>query len=296
MFMIANSLFYCKNKDTYPPFKKGLYLEEYFLKYISELPSSLTLKRTYIPALWTNFQIENWFNSKKNEMQMALDKWVAEHPSPNGYFTVVQYDDGSLLTLPQNTIVYGACSGNIPIPLIYEDENHTLERMQHKSFADKSILCSFVGNITANKVTPNVRAEMFRQLSNRSEFVMINSGGWTASVGKPLQDVFTRTTIDSKFALAPRGYGRASFRFFEIFQLRTIPVYIWNDMNWLPFQSKIDYSKLCVVIHVSELNQLPNKLASITEEEYNRMFEYYDEVKHLFTLEGMTVQIIEEMK
>ena len=32
--MIKNPKFYCKNKDTYPPFKNGLYLEEYFLKYL----------------------------------------------------------------------------------------------------------------------------------------------------------------------------------------------------------------------------------------------------------------------
>jgi hypothetical protein len=34
--MIPNQLFYCKNKDTYPPFKNGLYLEEYFLKFITQ--------------------------------------------------------------------------------------------------------------------------------------------------------------------------------------------------------------------------------------------------------------------
>ena len=28
--MISSSLFNCVNKDTYPPFKNGLYLEEYF--------------------------------------------------------------------------------------------------------------------------------------------------------------------------------------------------------------------------------------------------------------------------
>ena len=37
--------------------------------------------------------------------------------------------------------------------------------------------------------------------------------------------------LDSKFALAPRGFGRSSFRFFEIFKLGTIPIYVWNDSN-----------------------------------------------------------------
>lgn len=291
--MIQNNLFYCTNKDTYPPFKNGLYLEEYFFKKVNT--QNIELKRKYIPALWTNFQIEGWFNYRKNEMQSELDKWVSENPSENGYFTVVQYDDGPLLNIPQNTIIYGACSGNIPIPLIYEDNMNTLVNIPKKSFNEKSILCSFVGNITSNNICPNVRQEMFNILSNVTDFVLINSGGWTPEVHKNLQNIFIETTINSKFALAPRGYGRSSFRFFECFQLGTIPIYIWNDINWLPFQNIINYSKLCIVIHVSKLNDLHSIITCIKEEEYNNMLKYYQDIKHFFTLDGMSNQIIEEI-
>ena len=123
---------------------------------------------------------------------------------------------------------------------------------------------------------------------------MFNSGGWTPSVNENLQKLFINTTIDSKFALGPRGYGRGSFRFFEIFQLGTIPIYIWNDIEWLPFKNIIDYKRLCISIHISEINLLENILKSITEEEYNKMIEYYHEIKYLFQLEGMYNQIIQE--
>jgi len=291
--MINSNLFYCKNRDIYPPFKNGLYLEEYFLNKL--LNEDIKTKRKYIPVLWTNFQIENWFHSRKYEMQNILDEWIKNNPSEHGYFTVVQYDDGPLLNMPADTIVYGACSSNIPIPLIYEDKNNTLEKIPKKSFNEKQILCSFVGNITSNNVYPNVRQEMFNILQNNPHFKLINSGGWTSSVNQNLQNVFIETTINSKFALAPRGYGRASFRFFECFQLGTIPIYIWNDINWLPFQNKIDYNKLCIVIHVSELKDLYSKLISINEDKYNKMFRYHEEIKYLFTLEGMSNQIIEEI-
>jgi hypothetical protein len=291
--MINSNLFYCRNKDTYPPFKNGLYLEEYFLTKLNR--ENPQLKRKYIPALWTNFQIEGWFDSKKNEMQQILNNWIQENPSENGYFTIVQYDDGPKLNIPANTIVYGACHGNIPIPLIYEDNRNTFENIPKKQFNEKSILCSFVGNITSNHVMPNVRVEMFNILGNNQNFRLINSGGWTPDVNKDLQNIFMQTTINSKFALAPRGYGRSSFRFFECFQLGTIPIYIWNDINWLPFQDKIDYNKLCIVIHVSKLNDLYSIISSITEEEYDNMFKYYQEIKHLFTLDGMSNQIIEEI-
>jgi len=44
-----------------------------------------------------------------------------------------------------------------------------------------------------------------------------------------------------------------------------------------------------------QINELEKKLCSITEAEYNSMFAYYHQVKHLFELEGMTKQIIKEM-
>ena len=291
--MINNSLFYCRNKDTYPPFKNGLYLEEYFLRKITS--ENLLLKRKYIPALWTNFQIEGWFESKKLEMQIALNNWLRENPCEDGYFTIVQYDDGPKLNIPENTIVYGACSGNIPIPLIYQDINNTLVNIHKKSFSEKKILCSFIGNITSNHIQPNVREIMKNVFEKNPKFVFYNSGGWTPSVNVNLQKIFVNTTIDSKFALAPRGYGRSSFRFFECFQLGTIPIYIWNDIEWLPFKNAINYSKLCISIHVSQINNLEKKLESITEEEYNNMFNYYNEIKHLFELEGMSNQIIKEI-
>jgi hypothetical protein len=288
--LIQNNLFYCKNKDTYPPFKNGLYLEEFFLKKIlSETPN---LKRKYIPVLWTNFQIENWFNAKKNEMQNDLNKWILENPSQNGYFTLVQHDEGPILKLPINTIIFGACDGTIPIPLIYEDINHTLENLPKKEYSKKHILCSFVGNITSNHVKPNVRQEIFNKLSNKKKFKLINSGGWTSNINKNNQHIFIETTINSKFSLAPRGYGRSSFRFFECFQLGTIPIYVWNDVHWLPFKEVIDYDKLCVSIHVSELDKLETFLLSIDENRYNDMLNYYQTIKHMFTLEGMSNQII----
>jgi hypothetical protein len=290
--MLSNSLFQCPNKDTYPPFKYGLYLEEYFYdKYTREQP---LCKRKYIPVKWTNFQIEGWFSYKKQEMQKMLDQWIKENPSEHGYFTIVQYDDGPLLSLPENTIVYGACSGNIPIPLIYEDRNNTLVNIPKKTFNEKSILCSFVGNITSNHINPNVRQEMFNHLKNNQNFKLIHSGGWTPDVNKNLQHIFLETTLHSKFVLSPRGYGRGSFRFFECFQLGSIPIYLWNDEEWLPFKSVIDYNQLCISMHISQIHELEHKLLSIDETQYNKMFDYYNSIKHLFELEGMSNQIIQE--
>jgi hypothetical protein len=286
MNMLSNEWFQCRNKDTYPPFKNGLYLEEYCYEHIKNTT------RKYIPVKWTNFQIEGWFQDKKQDMQKILDEWIQQNPAES-YFTVVQHDDGPLLHLPKNTIVYGACSGNIPIPLIYEDSIHTLESVPKKSFFQKKILCSFVGNITSNHVQPNVRDTMMNRLTSPN-FLLYHSGGWNPNVSIPLQQKFIDITVNSKFSLAPRGYGRGSFRFFECFKLGTIPIYIWNDVEWLPFQQCIDYKKLCISIPISKIDELESILLSITEEKYNSMFDYYYTIRHLFELDGMCKQLVKE--
>ena len=37
------------------------------------------------------------------------------------------------------------------------------------------------------------------------------------------------------FNLAPRGFGRASFRLAEIIQIGRIPVYVYDDIPWIPY-------------------------------------------------------------
>lgn len=291
---ICNEYFYSKTIINYPTFKNGLDIEEYFLNYLKN--NNILIKRKFIPVFWTNLQNRSDFVKHKKKLQEILDKWVKNNPSIYGYFCVIQHADGSALNLPKNTVVYnGGNKGNYPLPLIYEDKNNILQNKSKKSFKNKDILCSFVGRLTSNKITPNVRSVMFDTLKNNELFKIIKTKCISDKDRKELQDLFINTTSSSKFCLAPRGYGRSSFRFFESFLLGTIPIYIWNDKIWLPFQNIINYDKLCVVIHISDINTLENKLKNITEEEYNNMWVYYKKIKYLFTLEGMTKQIISEI-
>jgi hypothetical protein len=180
----------------------------------------------------------------------------------------------------------------VPIPLIYQDVDNTLNQLKKIPFREKTLLCSFVGNITSNSVQPNVRETIFQKFEQNPKIVLYDSGGWTPEVKTGLQKLFIDMTQKSKFALAPRGYGRGSFRFYECFQLGTIPIYVWNDFEWLPYKDIIDYERLCISIHVSELDHLESLLESITEQKYTEMFEYYDEIKYLFELDGMSSEII----
>ena len=280
---IPNELFITKTKVIYPPFKNGLYMEEYFLNHVSIKNIKEDKQgRRYIPALWTNFQIEQWFPYRREEMQRTLDKWISENPSEKGYFVVVQHDDGPMLRVPSNTIIYGACTGNIQLPLIYQDLLNKLENIPKKTFKNKSILCSFVGS-----VTHNVRKTIIETYQKNPKFKFAINHGWTNNVAVDNQKTFIDYTVNSKYALAPRGYGRSSFRFFEIFKLGTIPIYVWDDIEWLPYKDIIDYYKFCIVIHISEIDILEEILLSINQTQYEKMFSEYEKIKHMFELEHM---------
>lgn len=286
--LIKCPLFYTNNNVTYPPFKNGFYMEEYFLDHM--IKNNLIYdknNRLYLPVLWTNFQIQGWFNEKQSEMQYILDNYIKENPCLNGYFTIVQHDDGPKLRLPENTIVYGACTGDIILPLIYEDiKCELLKNTIQRDFNDKNILCSFVGTITHN-----IRAYIKEEFGNNSDYFIKTTENWTDNVDENKQTDFISVTCNSKFAFAPRGYGRSSFRFFEILKLGVIPIYVWDDIEWLPYKDtiNIDYSKFCISIHVDSLtlNNIDSILKNIDENKYNSMLSEYNKVKHMFELEGM---------
>lgn len=292
--LVQNKLFYINTSIVYPPFKNGVYMEEYFLRYVYTNNRFYDNSgRLYIPALWTNFQLEPWFRRQQSNMQRAIVDFVKTHPNEKGYFTVVQHDDGPFLRLPPNTCIYGACTGNIPLPLIYEDESNTLVNLaiNAKSFSERTILCSFVGS-----TTHTVRNICIDKLSNQPGFdFTVPKSGWTLTVDKSNQSTFIDKTLNSKFALAPRGYGRSSFRFFEIFQLGCIPIYVWDDNEWLPYKGLIDYSKICISIHVSKIDTLPEILESIDEIAYTNMKLEYEKIKHMFTMEFMCKHILGQL-
>ena len=289
--IIQNTLFYTNTSIVYPPFKNGLYMEEYFLQYAYTKNRFYDYAgRLYIPALWTNFQLKPWFTWNAANMQTSLIQFINTHPNEKGYFTVVQHDDGPFLKLPPNICIYGACNGHIPLPLIYEDNSNTLTKLaiHGKSFSERNILCSFVGS-----TTHTVRNICIDKLSNIPGFdFTVPKTGWTLTVDKSNQTTFINKTLDSKFALAPRGYGRSSFRFFEILQLGCVPIYVWDDHEWLPYKNLIDYSTFCISIHVSKIDTLPEILEKINETAYNNMKLAYDKIKHMFTMEFMCKHIL----
>jgi hypothetical protein len=272
---------------VYPPFKNGRYMEEYFYDYVMAHKNTIETDLVYIPVFWTNIQIHPNFQGIKEMYNVLLKRAYSQLPEDTKYFTIVQADLGVELTLPRNTLVFGACYGDIPLPLIYEDIEHKLSTTPRNT--SKKYLASFVGTYN----THQLRTKIFTLLNTKPNFKFEVNTVWTNKVPTSSSEAFINTTLQSKFCLAPRGFGRSSFRFFEAMLLGVIPVYFWDDIEWLPYKDKIDYSKFTVSIHDNNINRTSEVLKSITNEQYNNMVNEMNRVSHYFTLEGMSEYILE---
>ena len=273
---------------VYPPFKNGRYMEEYCYEILLSKREIIDTDIVYIPIFWTNLQNHAGFSSMKSKYQVILSHALKSFPANTKYMTIIQHDDGPQLQLPKDTIIFGACTGTIPLPLIYED---TTNRLLDEPRCPKTQLASFVGTIT----THSLRSELYRHL-HQPEIAWNGKGQWEVSVKQQDADLFIRQTLQSRFCLAPRGYGRSSFRFFEAMLLDTVPVYVWDDIEWLPYKEVLDYSTFSISISKNELPNLYQILSSISNETYETMVQNIKKNRHWFTLQGMVEYIIQHVQ
>ena len=273
---------------VYPPFKHGRYMEEYVYEYFMQHAADIDTPFVYLAAFWTNLQIHPEYDRRRANYQMLLDQVIAAEPPHTQYFTVVQHDDGVTLRLPPGTLIFGGCTGDVPLPLIYEDTTRRLQEAAARMPTPPldARMASFVGSNTHP-----VRREMDRVLRGRPG-IECGLQGWTNQIGESAMDHFIQTTLRSKFCLAPRGYGRSSFRFFEALLLGRVPVYFWDDVEWLPYKEELEYREFAVSIPIKDIERTYEILEAITDVQYEAMQRAGRAVAHRFTLEGMCQYVV----
>jgi len=262
---------------TYPPYHEGLYLEDYFFDYFTK--NNLESNRYYIPVFWTTCYVDNCFSGLQ-ELINTLN--------PNlKYFTVAQHDDAIREKLPPNTISFNA-GGNgsgIPIPLVCSPIKDEI-----KPKLERDIFCSFVGS-----VTHPIRNMMYNSLHTMSKYVIYGKQ-WTPSVSNDDFNNFLNLSSRSIFSLCPRGYGKSSFRLYEVIQLGSIPVYIY-DQKWCPFEDEIDWNEFSVLIDINNIQNIDNILSSISQDKIKQMqdnlYKYWNEN---FTMKSICEKIIIKIK
>ena len=147
-------------------------------------------------------------------------------------------------------------------------------------YGKRRVMATFIGNLTVHPI----RGLMNNTLGKRKR-VIIENGKY-----KYNQNIrrFDELMLNSTFALCPRGYGNTSFRLVEALQFGTIPIYI-SDVFSLPFDDKIDWNKIAILVKPKDFPKLYSKLIEI-ESDQDRIDEYRSEIKNVyqeyFTMKG----------
>lgn len=255
----------------------GPWIEDYFLSHWLRQATDRDLG--YLPVFWTDIflhaQTHRFTPSQherfQREIRALLDETLAV---PRCFFTLLEYDhmiwDWHLF--PRNIAVFSAGGwGDVPIPL--------LKGSPPFSCPPKDLSVSFVGRIDGASDAGGVRSLMHAALRDVALFTS----------GPHWRDVMARST----FSLCPRGLGRASFRLYEALSVGSIPIYLWDDIEWLPYRDELDWAEFSVSLPISRISELPEILRAFSPQRIVQMQRRIAQVYTThFTLPGACEQIV----
>ena len=177
-------------------------------------------------AQWIDIDIQNkrLFNSLHKFLQDNLRDDVL-------YIAVSQGDVGMYPNLdphqridhvfPNVLVMSAGGFGHVILPLL-KDEKEYLQVSSMKNLTD----ISFYGAMYEN------RKKMIESLNSS-----IKEHNNLTLVTGTHADNYIDAIAGSKFFLAPRGYGRSSYRLAEIIQIGRLPIVMYEDWPWIPYQN-----------------------------------------------------------
>jgi hypothetical protein len=212
---------------------EGPWIENIFIEKFLNKP--LSYFNGFIPLFvqWIDSQIlrGRHFDNINDELSKNLRSGVI-------YLAISQGDVGlgKIGTSHPNILVLSAGGyGHVPIPLVKgEKPIHPIPNdLKYSNDA------TFFGNM--NQMS---RPAMFDEIqkavkdvaSSTSTIDSMNDNEKFITKFSSHADDWEKQMIDSRFNFAPRGYGRSSFRYAEIIQMGRIPIFLWDDIPWIPYQ------------------------------------------------------------
>ena len=254
----------------------GPWIEDAFFNYWVRTAPRTDLR--YLPVFWTDIyfyiQTQRWLPIQEARYVRELEVALRERVLPSGrYFTLLEHDHAiwDWHAFPRNVIVFSAGGwGDVALPLLLRSPKFTNPA--------KDIRVSFMGQLDGYSNVTGTRGKMKAVMQAHAH--LGQGSNWREIMGR------------SVFSLCPRGLGRASFRMYEAMSVGSIPIYIWDDVEWLPWRDELDWSEFSLSVNVAELETLPDRLAAVSDAQVRRMqqriAELYDDY---FTLDGVCRQI-----
>jgi hypothetical protein len=230
--------------------------------------------------------VDHWVTNK-HTYPSELVETLRSVLRPNvPYITVSQNDDGlpgrhpnlTMEELPNILVMSAGGYGHVPIPLLKQPEPIN----NHKPVQNRSLLVSYVGSL---RNAPN---GMRRKVHEKLEKLLTTNE--TARYQHYYGSDWQKVMADSRFSLAPRGFGRTSYHVMETLQSGLIPVQVYLDIPWVPYADLFD--TIGFTAKADEIDDLVDRLETISEDAIRRREQKIVSLRRShFTAEGVLQQI-----
>lgn len=192
------------------------------------------------------------------------------------YVTVSQADFGLVFNdvdimkrFPNILVLSSGGYGHVPIPLLKGEVRRDRtcakvwpDKLPHDPGADlcldahsRTARVSFVGR-------PHFGRHAVLDAVEKSFASSSSSSGVNPRLIRHRGPSWDRVVASSPFCLVPRGFGRTSFLMYEAIQLSVVPIYVWDDREWLPYRD-LDWDEMAISIQSSRLNTLTQRVRDV---------------------------------
>ena len=264
---------------------EGPWVENLWIRDFIDKP--LRFFNGFIPLFiqWIDTQIlrRGHFDAIHNELNMIL--------RPNVLYLAISQGDvglGKIGTSHPNILVLAAGGyGHIPIPLIRGEKGTpdlAIPWVPPPAKFEQTI--GFFGN---QKQHGSTRPEMLSQINaaciEKNISLRVGQGpSWQ-------KDMYA-----TKFNLAPRGYGRSSFRYAEAIQMGRIPVFLWDDLPWIPYAGtnlSAEIIGLSAGLRATgnSMREMVESVANMTAKQESEKYDRVKDARYHFTYAGLEQQI-----
>lgn len=260
----------------------GPWVEDYWIDNFSTRP--LEEFGPFVPLFvrWNRFWAVN-----RSQYNMFMNQFMNFLRDDFLYVTFGQNDDGiegsDTLRVRDNIFILSSGGkGHVPLPLF-------LRELKPEPSQTARYDISFMGTIRNHRIRQNLVEDGRRLMGDK--FFNGSSGNWTSVYAV------------SKVIACPRGWGRNSFRLMETLQLGYVPLYVYNDVPWLPYFDSIEWKRIGFIARVDPergINELPEVIEEIVRLPLDKLDEMRNYIRSLykthFTSEAMIQQIAAFLK
>jgi len=246
----------------------GPWIDDLFISNLSQMPASFF--RPIIP-LFINWQDYMQQHDKSADLWETLEL-IIDPRFP--YITVNQHDCGNdrLTNSYPNVIVLSSGGyGHIALPLVRGERPTPSIKPQQRA--------------------RNIFWKGEEAFHHRAKALHVLRQHFNVTAGTKN---YEKDLTQHVFGFAGRGHGRTSFRLMELIQSGTIPLYIYDDVPWMPYHPKVDWNRFALSASLTQLDELVRRIkelqANVTATTAMHDFMLARRRSH-FTNEGVIFQI-----